>query len=264
VAEPRFRMPEGVRLTVDTKDDIKLIRRIYRRLHQADRIVSLGRAVELLKENPEWVGLNKDVFQKPPTSSEIEEPGAVEEARTADETDAAREVAADEQQAPAEEAEEIVEETTIEPEPPAPAPSLRKEPTGLRAKVEPPPADDKLDSLMAEALTKEAEEARRKEEALSLDDVLAKAQEEPKKAKPNSTALDQLFGPDKPAEETPEEAVDEPPHEAAETATEHAVGRAGEETAEKPPDETPGNAAKNAPDDETPPAPDEPKDPDAL
>jgi spore coat polysaccharide biosynthesis protein SpsF len=263
VAEPRFRMPESVRLTVDTKEDIKLIRRIYRRLHQAERIVSLGRAVELLKQNPEWVGLNKDVFQKPATSSELEEAEAVEADDTADETGAAEVSAADAEQAPAEEAGDLVEEAAVEPEPPPPAPSLRREPSGLRAKVEAPPANDKLDSLMADALTKEAEEARRKEEAPSLDDVLAKAQEEPKKAKPNSSALDQLFGPDKAAEEAPEQPAAEPPHDVEEQTTDDAAATATEETVDETPEATPDDAAETTPDDETSPPLDEPKDPDA-
>lgn len=265
IAEPRFRMPEGVRLTVDTKDDIKLIRRIYRRLHQADRIVSLGRTVELLKENPEWVGLNKDVFQKPATSSELEDAERDEEA------EAAEDAAPDEEQATAEETEGPVEETSDEPEPPAPAPSLRKEKesTGLRIKPEPPPANDKLDSLMAEALTKEAEESRRKEEAPSLDDVLAKAQDEPKKARPNTNALDQLFTPAEASEEAEAPAEDsaESPAEAepaedtgdeAQDSAHEAAQEAAHEAAHGAAEETPDDAS----DDDTPTELDEPRDPD--
>lgn len=182
-AEERFRMPEGVRLTVDTKADMKLVRRIYRRLYHGERIVSLGRTVELLKDNPEWVGLNKDVFQKPPTSSELEE------AEAAEEPEEEKTAAAEEPQA----GEAAVAEAAV------PVAPLRAEP------ITPPP-NDKLDELMAEAISKEEEEAKLKEAAPSLDDVLAKAQEEPQTKPPDTSALDELLGPaagaGEPAEET--------------------------------------------------------------
>ena len=198
-AEEWFRMPEGVRLTVDTKDDMKLVRRIYRRLHRPDRVVSLGKTVELLKENPEWVGLNKDVFQKPVTSSELEEAPAAEETEP---------VAAGppvEENPPADEgaATEAV----------APAPPVVPQPVAQQ-----PPENDKLNELMAKALTKEEEEAKRKEEAPSLDDVLAKAQEKPAKKPVDTAALDELFTPSDAA--TPDDEAEaeheEPEGESAE------------------------------------------------
>jgi len=176
--EKRYRMPEGVRLTVDTDEDMKLVRRIYRRLYHEGRIVSLGRTVELLKENPEWVGLNKDVFQKLTTSSELEEAEAAE---------------AEKAEAP---------EAPPAPEPPAkPKPLLGV----LKKKAE----KDKLDKLMAEAKTKEAEEAKLKEQAPTLDDVLAHAQSVPEKPA-DSSELDKLFVPDAPDEEVAEETPEEP------------------------------------------------------
>ncbi len=213
MANERYRMPEGVRLTVDTNEDIKLVRRIYRRLHHPDRIVSLGRTVELLKENPEWVGLNKDVFQKPATSSELEEAEAAEAAAEA---------------APSATAEVPVEEEAVaEVAPPVRPASLRREPKKA-------PENDKLDELMAEAITKEEEEAQRKQAVPTLDDVLAKAQEEPGKKPVNTAALDELFVPAK--EDASSE--DEGP---------------GEESVA-------GDLAGNeAPEDEQPTEPDEPK-----
>jgi len=188
-AEPRYRMPEGVRLTVDTKEDIKLVRRIYRRLYHGDRIVSLSRTVELLKKNPGWVGLNKDVFQKLPTSSELEEAEAAEEA-------AAGELP--------------VEEESVEPE--APPEPVKPAPPPVSLRVEPPKPreNDKLDELMAKALTDEEEEAKRKEAQPQLEDVLDKAQQEAQaKRPPDTRALDELFRQEKPAEQ--EAAAEEPP-----------------------------------------------------
>jgi len=193
--EERYRMPEGVRLTVDTKEDIKLVRRIYRRLHQPDRIVSLGRTVELLKENPEWVGLNKDVFQKPPTSSEIEDA----------EAPAAEAPAAE---APAAEATESEADKTTEAEEPEEPAAAEPVSTGLRIAVSKPPENDKLDELMAEAISREEEEAKRKAEVPSLDDVLAKAQEEPRDSAAKAGALEELFGPEE-AEEAEQTSGDE-------------------------------------------------------
>lgn len=190
-AEWRYRMPEGVRLTVDTKEDIKLVRRLYRRLYHGERVVSLARTVELLKENPKWVGLNKAAFRDLLTSSEIEEAdAAIEE--------------------PLEEEEAAIEpETPEKPVAPPPPPiTLRAEPPKQRE-------NDKLDELMAKALTKEEEEAKRKEAAPQLEDVLGKAQQEAQAKPVDTRALDKLFGPEPPAEEA---AVEEAPAESAESA----------------------------------------------
>ena len=175
----RFQMPEGVRLTVDTKEDMKLVRRIYRRLYHADRIVSLGRTVELLKENPEWVGLNKDVFQKLATSSELEEAEAAEAAEA---------------------------ETEAAPEP-EPKPKRKLKPVLVPVALRKQSDTDKLDKLMAEAVTKDEAEEKRKEGAPSLDDVLTKAQEKTEKKPPTPGELVDLLGSDEPEEpEQPEEA----------------------------------------------------------
>jgi len=184
-AEERFRMPEGVRLTVDTKDDMKLVRRIYRRLYSPDRIVSLGRTVELLKKNPEWVGLNKDVFQKPATSSELAEASELAETDELEEAPAAQEAAPAVAEPPVEE-EAAAAEAVAPPPPPPVVP---------RPVAQAPPENDKLNELMANALTQEEKEAKRKEEAPSLDDVLAKARKKPAKKPVNTAALDELFTP---------------------------------------------------------------------
>ena len=187
--DERFKMPEGVRLTVDTREDIKLVRRIYRRLYHADRIVSLGRTVELLKENPEWVGLNKDVFQKPATSSELEEAEAAEA------------------------------ETEAAPEP-EPKPKSKLKPVLVPVALRKPTDADKLDKLMVEAVTKDEVEEKRKAGAPSLDDVLTKAKEKTEKKPPTSGELADLLGSEEPAE--PEEAatpVDEAAGDEGDSAT---------------------------------------------
>jgi spore coat polysaccharide biosynthesis protein SpsF len=246
-AEKRFRMPEGVRLTVDTKADIKLVRRIYRRLFRGERIVSLGRTVELLKANPGWVGLNKDVFQKPLTSSELEE------------TEAAEELEDEEAEAEEAEIEEAQEEEAPEEEAPAEpkvvVSPLRVLPTGV-------PKADKLDELMAEALSKEEEEAKLKEAAPTLDDVLAKVQEEPRKKPTGPNALDKLFGPaekpPEPAEEAPAPA-EKPPEPAEET-----PAPAEPEEPEVPPEPAQGTPAPAQLEEaEVPPQSAEPKEPEA-
>lgn len=201
MANERYRMPEGVRLTVDTKEDIKLVRRIYRRLHHPDRIVSLGRTVELLKENPEWVGLNKDVFQKPATSSELEEAEAAEAAE-------AEAAGAEEAGIKAEAEESVQAEASTEAE--APEGAAKPAPTAsLRLEPKKPPESDKLDELMAEAITRDEREVKLKEAAPSLDDVLAKAQEEPERKPVNTGALNELLGPEKADAPSGDEASDD-------------------------------------------------------
>ncbi|MBN1916608.1 MAG: glycosyltransferase family protein [Verrucomicrobia bacterium] len=219
-AEERFRMPEGVRLTVDTKEDIKLVRRIYRRLHQADRIVSLSRTVELLKENPEWVGLNKDVFQKPATSSELEDEEAEAEPDALE--DQAEEV-------------DTVDQEPAEKEEVRPAP-LPAAPFGLRIPTEKPPEDDKLDVLMAQAVSKEEQESKRKEDSPSLDDVLAKTKAEVTRKPVDTSALDKLFG--GAAEEPVEEAIEAAPPDEVDPVDEALPGGEGDEQQTGEPDES--------------------------
>lgn len=214
--DERHRMPEGVRLTVDTKEDIKLVRRIYRRLYQPDRIVSLGRTVELLKQNPEWVGLNKDAFQKPPTSSEIKEPEAAE-------TKAEETVAAEKPKEP------------VAAEPAS---------TSLRVAPKTPPKNDKLDELMAKAISRDEKEAKRKEAVPSLDDVLAKAQEEPRDSAAKTGALEELFGPEQEEEGSSDEApADETSGDEQPAAEESATKEPSEEAPEKDAGEDAGEDA---------------------
>jgi spore coat polysaccharide biosynthesis protein SpsF len=63
VASAPLRRPE-LRLTVDTPEDLALIRAVYDRLHQPGRIVDLGAAIALLDAEPELLALNRHVRQK--------------------------------------------------------------------------------------------------------------------------------------------------------------------------------------------------------
>jgi spore coat polysaccharide biosynthesis protein SpsF (cytidylyltransferase family) len=62
-AKGKLRKP-SLRLTVDTKEDLKLIREIYRRLYKEGKIFLMEDILALLKLHPELVEINKDVKQK--------------------------------------------------------------------------------------------------------------------------------------------------------------------------------------------------------
>jgi spore coat polysaccharide biosynthesis protein SpsF len=64
VASPALRRPE-LRLTVDTPDDLELVREIYRRLYHPGQVIPLAEVVSLLDANPRLTELNRHVVQKP-------------------------------------------------------------------------------------------------------------------------------------------------------------------------------------------------------
>ena len=64
VAPPRLRRPE-LRLTVDTPEDLALVREIYRSLYRAGRVIPLDEVIALVDQNPELLELNRHVVQKP-------------------------------------------------------------------------------------------------------------------------------------------------------------------------------------------------------
>jgi spore coat polysaccharide biosynthesis protein SpsF (cytidylyltransferase family) len=64
VASPAVRRPE-LRLTIDTPEDMELIRAIYDRLYVPGSIVSLRAAIELLDAEPELLEINRHIKQKP-------------------------------------------------------------------------------------------------------------------------------------------------------------------------------------------------------
>ncbi len=62
-AKNQLNHPE-FRLTVDTKEDLKLVREIYRRLYSPDKLLSIERVIDLLNENPALAKINALVKQK--------------------------------------------------------------------------------------------------------------------------------------------------------------------------------------------------------
>lgn len=62
-APQHLRRPE-LRLTVDTPEDMLLIREVYRRLRKPGKIIELAQVVELLDELPNLVDVNRHVVQK--------------------------------------------------------------------------------------------------------------------------------------------------------------------------------------------------------
>ncbi len=53
-----------LRLTVDTVEDMKLIKKIYHKLYRSDAIVNLKSTINLLLEEPEWCRLNSHIQQR--------------------------------------------------------------------------------------------------------------------------------------------------------------------------------------------------------
>ena len=62
-ADDKLRQPE-LRLTVDTKKDLKLVREIYRHLYKPEEIFYIEEIVDLFKEHPELLKINQNVHQK--------------------------------------------------------------------------------------------------------------------------------------------------------------------------------------------------------
>lgn len=62
-AEGIFKRPE-LRLTVDTKEDMALIKEIYKYLYNPDEIFGAGKIIELFSKKPELAEINADVRQK--------------------------------------------------------------------------------------------------------------------------------------------------------------------------------------------------------
>lgn len=62
-AEGGLRRPD-LRLTVDTEEDLKLVREIYHNLYRGDKVFSLGKVIELLDKHPEIAAVNAHIKQK--------------------------------------------------------------------------------------------------------------------------------------------------------------------------------------------------------
>jgi spore coat polysaccharide biosynthesis protein SpsF (cytidylyltransferase family) len=63
LVDKNIRRP-NYRLTVDTPEDLKLIREIYKRLYRPGKIVPLKEAITFLDNNPEVLKINKDIKSK--------------------------------------------------------------------------------------------------------------------------------------------------------------------------------------------------------
>jgi len=61
-ARGKLRRPD-LRLTVDTKEDLQLIRKIYQELYQ-DNVFYTGEVIDLLDKRPELININKNIVQK--------------------------------------------------------------------------------------------------------------------------------------------------------------------------------------------------------
>ena len=53
-----------IRLTVDTPEDFELIKRLFEKLYPINSKFSLEDILEVLKENPSWLEINKEIVQK--------------------------------------------------------------------------------------------------------------------------------------------------------------------------------------------------------
>jgi spore coat polysaccharide biosynthesis protein SpsF len=62
-APPDLYHPD-LRLTVDTAEDLALARAIYRALERPERLIDLAEVLELLRQRPELLALNRHVVQK--------------------------------------------------------------------------------------------------------------------------------------------------------------------------------------------------------
>jgi spore coat polysaccharide biosynthesis protein SpsF len=63
-APPELRRPE-LRLTVDTTEDLALMREVYDSLHRPGELIELADVIALVDERPELVELNRHVLQMP-------------------------------------------------------------------------------------------------------------------------------------------------------------------------------------------------------
>ena len=78
-ASLRYKLPE-LRLTLDTREDLDLLRILYHKFYREETVVSLVKVMNFIRQNPEVAGLNAEIVQKQPTESELEEQAAAEEA----------------------------------------------------------------------------------------------------------------------------------------------------------------------------------------
>ena len=61
--ESQLKHPE-MRLTVDTTEDFRLMKMIYGRLYREDKLIELAEVINLFKENPMFMEINKNTTQR--------------------------------------------------------------------------------------------------------------------------------------------------------------------------------------------------------
>lgn len=61
---PEYLTGIPARLTVDTKEDMELIKKIYQALYKPGEVVNVKEALNLLNDNPEWLKINAGIKQK--------------------------------------------------------------------------------------------------------------------------------------------------------------------------------------------------------
>ena len=61
---PRKLQAPEYRLTVDTPEDLSLMRTIYNSLYQANRVIALEEVIRFLQQNPQIAGINSHVTQR--------------------------------------------------------------------------------------------------------------------------------------------------------------------------------------------------------
>ena len=71
VSSPDHLRYPGLRLAVDTPEDMQLARAVYENLYDENSIVDLADAVELIESNPQLADLNSKIKQRKMTSSEL-------------------------------------------------------------------------------------------------------------------------------------------------------------------------------------------------
>lgn len=62
-AQGKFRRP-GLRFTVDTEEDLQLMREIFKRFYKNGNVFSLEKVIDLLDEHPELLTINAHIHQK--------------------------------------------------------------------------------------------------------------------------------------------------------------------------------------------------------
>lgn len=64
VDAPQFLRKSHIRLTVDTKEDLELIRKIYSKLYKKNKVIDPRKVIEFLERNPKLLKINKNIKQK--------------------------------------------------------------------------------------------------------------------------------------------------------------------------------------------------------